>query len=77
MSVRVLQKRLHAAGTCYSQRLDAVRVAFAVTLLRDGDLSVEEVGRRVGFGSLPGFSRFFTAQTGSPPSRHRRYGGSV
>lgn len=77
MSVRVLQKRLHAAGTCYSQRLDAVRVAFAVTLLRGGDLSVEEVGRRVGFGSLPGFSRFFTAQTGSPPSRHRRGGGSL
>ncbi len=72
MSVRSMQKQLQAIGTSYSERLDAVRVEFAVTLLRGTDISVEEVCRRVGFGSLPGFSRFFTAQTGTPPSRYRR-----
>lgn len=74
MSVRSLQKHLHARGTSYSARLDAVRVALATTLLRDTSMSIAEICHRVGFDSLPGFSRFFTMQTGTPPSQHRRRG---
>lgn len=48
--------------------------ALAEALLRDTEISVEEVRHRVGFASPAGFSRFFAARSGVAPSRFRRGG---
>lgn len=69
--LRTLQAQLAAQGTSLRQERDAVRLELAEALLGDGELSIEEVARRVGFDSLPGFSRFFRRSTGRPPSVHR------
>jgi len=47
------------------------RLASAARLLRDTDARVEEVGRSVGYDSLPAFSRAFRRQWGVPPSAAR------
>lgn len=74
LSVRSLQRQLHALNTDYSEQLHAVRMALAEALLRDTEISVEEVCHRVGFASLAGFSRFFAARSGVAPSQFRRGG---
>ncbi len=74
LSVRSLQRQLHALNTDYSEQLHTVRMALAEALLRDTQISVEEVCHRVGFASLAGFSRFFAARSGVAPSQFRRGG---
>jgi hypothetical protein len=44
----------------------------AMALLRQGDLSVTQVCRAVGYSSLGSFSSRFTERVGAPPSRYRR-----
>lgn len=48
------------------------RVAVATKLLRDTELPVSEVGRRVGFECPAAFSHFVSRETGLAPSRLRR-----
>lgn len=45
----------------------------ACELLSGSDLSVEEIGRSVGFNSTSSFSRFFKDQTNLTPSAYRRH----
>jgi transcriptional regulator GlxA family with amidase domain len=50
----------------------AQRVALAEQLLEHGDLSVEEVARRCGFGSGTMLRHHFTRLRGTPPTAYRR-----
>ena len=47
------------------------RANVACRLLRDTDLPLTEIGHRVGYDSLPAFSRAFKAQLGMPPATWR------
>jgi len=48
------------------------RMAIAKDLLRDGVLAMDEVARRVGYGSASTFSTAFSRHAGMPPGRFMR-----
>ncbi|MEM9191435.1 MAG: AraC family transcriptional regulator [Myxococcota bacterium] len=48
------------------------RMHVAARHLRDGDATVETVAERVGYQSVPAFSRVFKRSLGVPPARYRR-----
>lgn len=48
------------------------RMAVAKDLLRGGDLAMDEVARRVGYGSASTFSTAFSRHAGMPPGRYIR-----
>ena len=58
------------------------RANVACRMLRDTDLHLSEIASRVGYDSLPAFSRAFKAQLGEPPAawraaRNRPRGGAT
>jgi len=54
----------------------AWRMAVAKDLLsRDGDIALDEVARRVGYGSASTFSTAFSRHVGQPPGRYARGDG--
>jgi AraC-like DNA-binding protein len=50
------------------------RMQSATTMLSDGGLTVSEIAERVGYDSLPAFSKAFKRRLGSSPSSWRRRG---
>jgi AraC-like DNA-binding protein len=48
------------------------RMAVAKSLLRTGDLALDEVARRIGYGSASTFSTAFSRHVGQPPGRFMR-----
>lgn len=48
------------------------RMALARQLLRSGDLAIEDLAERVGYGSASTFSVAFARRTGIPPARYAR-----
>ncbi|MDF2726032.1 MAG: AraC family transcriptional regulator [Paenibacillus sp.] len=48
------------------------RVRSAEELLRQGELSIKEIARQTGFGSVHYFSRIFRRETGWSPAAYRR-----
>ncbi|MBS0535719.1 MAG: AraC family transcriptional regulator [Proteobacteria bacterium] len=54
--------------------LMAWRMALAKDLLRGGDMTLDEVARRVGYGSASTFSTAFSRHVGQPPGRFAREG---
>jgi AraC-like DNA-binding protein len=52
--------------------LNAWRMAVAKDLLRGGGLALDEVARRVGYGSASTFSTAFSRHVGEPPGRFLR-----
>ena len=48
------------------------RMALARQLLRSGDLVIDDVAERVGYGSASTFSVAFARRTGIPPARYAR-----
>ncbi len=78
MSERTFARRFRdETGTTPHAWLLARRVALAEELLETGDLGVEEVARRCGFGSATMLRHHFTRLRGTPPSRYRRTFGHV
>jgi AraC-like DNA-binding protein len=52
----------------------AWRMAVAKDLLRSGGLALDEVARRIGYGSASTFSTAFSRHVGQPPGRFMRQG---
>jgi AraC-like DNA-binding protein len=50
----------------------AWRMALAKDLLRGGPIALDEVARRVGYGSASTFSTAFSRHVGQPPGRFMR-----
>ncbi|MEO0438181.1 MAG: helix-turn-helix domain-containing protein [Pseudomonadota bacterium] len=68
MSPRNFSRRFRAAtGSSASQYLQRVRVEAAKDLLRETDLAIAEIARRVGYEDLSYFSRMFERTTGALP----------
>lgn len=72
MSTATMRRRLHAEGTSFSELLAACRREAAEDLLRQTDMPVAEVGRRIGLGSSRAFRRAFRQWTGRLPSAYRQ-----
>lgn len=70
-SSRSLKRHLHDRGTSFHLLLDATRRAEAVRLLATTELSVEHVGRRLGYADASSFRRAFQGWTGATPSSFR------
>lgn len=58
------------------QYLMAWRMALAKDLLRDRSIALDEVARRVGYGSASTFSTAFSRHVGQPPGRFARVAGA-
>jgi len=72
LAVRTLQQRLGANGESYRDIVKAVRIERAQELLRDGMLSITEIGHELGYEHAPHFTRMFGAEVGMPPSAYAR-----
>ena len=71
-SVRTLQRRLRDAGTTYARLQDEVRRERAAEFLRDPELRVADVAKRLGYSNQANFTRAFRRWAGMCPSRFRR-----
>ncbi len=60
-------------GSTIFECLAILRVRHAAELISYSELSLENVGSRVGFSSISHFNRVFKAITGIPPGQYRRH----
>lgn len=72
VSVRTLQRRLDVAEVSFTDLRARVLRSRAERMLRDTELSVEEIGDACGYSSRTGFDRAFRAWTGMTPATFRR-----
>jgi transcriptional regulator GlxA family with amidase domain len=76
-SRRQLQRAYAEIGqTTFRDHLTAVRMDRAADLLRDGDVTVREVARRVGYRQPAQFAKAFRRRFGQAPSEYRGANGS-
>ena len=76
-SRRQLQRAYAEIGeTTFRDHLTAVRMDRAAGLLRDGEVTVREVARRVGYRQPAQFAKAFRRRFGRAPSEYRSGGGS-
>jgi AraC-like DNA-binding protein len=71
MSPSTLRARLRQHGLTYSEMLDRLRRELSARALRQSQLSVSEVGHRLGFSHPPAFHRAFRRWFGVTPSAFR------
>jgi AraC-like DNA-binding protein len=72
MSPRTLRRKLTEGGTSLSTLLDEDRRERALLRLRSTDLSIAEIGERLGFHNTQNFERAFRRWTGTTPAAYRR-----
>jgi AraC-like DNA-binding protein len=72
MSERNLTRRLAREGTSYSGLLARVQSERARNFLRNRELSVSEIGYRLGYSEPAAFTRAFTGWTGQSPLKWRQ-----
>jgi len=70
-SPRTFRRRLAQESTSVSVLKEAVRRTLAERLLRDADLTIEEIAARLGFSDAATFSRAFKQWTHSTPGDFR------
>jgi len=71
MSVSTLKRRLASEEMTYRTIHDDVIAAFAVKLLRETDLPVETIARRLGYTGSASFGRAFHRIRGVSPTQYR------
>jgi YesN/AraC family two-component response regulator len=64
----------NSLGTTFQLWLNTLRIEESKTILTSEDISIEEVGIRVGISESYNFSRWFKVVTGTTPFRYRRAG---
>ncbi len=72
MSERNLTRQLAAEGTSYSKLLARVQSERAQNFLRNRELTVSEIGYRLGYAEPAAFTRAFTHWTGQSPLKWRQ-----
>jgi AraC-like DNA-binding protein len=70
-SVSTLRRNLLRENTSFQAVLDCLRMERALQLLRDTELTIEELASLLGFSSAGVFSRAFKSWTGQSPSIYR------
>lgn len=71
VSVRSLQRQLATVGISFRSLRDQARYGQARRLLAIGDLAMEEVAWRCGYGDIANFNRAFIGWAGVRPARYR------
>jgi AraC-like DNA-binding protein len=74
MSRATMTRRLSAEGTTLTEVLDALRRDLALEYVRDPQLSIEELARRLAFSDARALRRAFQRWTGMSPGEVRRKG---
>jgi AraC-like DNA-binding protein len=69
---RTLQRKLSAQGTSYRDLLHDVRIALAMELLSNSDISMTRLAERLCYADLANFTKAFRDHTGMPPSSWRK-----
>lgn len=72
VSPRTLKRKLSAERVRFAELLQSERMQRADLLLRTSRLSLSEIATRVGYATLPSFSRAFRRWTGQTPDDYRR-----
>lgn len=72
MTSRTMQRRLKEEGCSYQEILNELRHELALDLLENTDLSLEEIGHRLGFQEPRSFHRSFKSWTGQTPGYFRK-----
>ena len=67
-----LKRQLNSHGTSYQSELDRRRAFQATFLLRTTDMSLGEIGAKVGYPDPPSFSRAFKRWMSVTPGRYRK-----
>src|SRR5205823_11780104 len=68
---RTLQRRLAETGVSYSNLVDEVRSAGAITLVQDRSAKLCDIARDLGYSDAASFDRAFRRWTGLSPSSFR------
>lgn len=71
MSERTMQRKLKMHDTSYQQILDNVRLEQGQALLRNTQLSIQDIALRLGFSEPRSFHRSFKEKTGKTPGEYR------
>ena len=71
LSRRTLARQLQARGTTYRDLLLTSQRRDSVSLLQDGQLSISDVARRLGYGSGTNFARAYREWHGESPAQGR------
>ena len=72
LSPRSLQRRLTEAGASFSRLRDEARMGEALILLKQSQLALPDLARRLGYSQESAFSRAVSAWWGASPSQVRR-----
>ncbi|ENU29989.1 AraC family transcriptional regulator [Acinetobacter halotolerans] len=70
ISERTLQRKLESEGTNFRELVDKIRCEKAIQLLKNPNLSLENIATHLGYTSAKNFSRAFKRWTGSTPRKH-------
>jgi AraC-like DNA-binding protein len=68
---RTLQRRLQDENTTYRELTDSIRYELASTLLKYKDLTISEIGYKLGYADLKGFRKAFKQWSGVSPLDYR------
>jgi AraC-like DNA-binding protein len=71
-SERTMQRRLAEEGTSLQRLIEESRHELSVTLLRNSNLSLAEIARRLGYAAPTSFTRAFRRWRGISPAAHRK-----
>lgn len=72
MTSRTLRRRLDDEGVSFRGLLDEVRAALAVEMLREPQLTLDDIAERLGYAEAASFILAFKRWKGVPPSAVRR-----
>ncbi len=71
-SPRTLQRRLRKQGINFRAQVEQCRFEIAGALLRETDLRVQEIARRIGYSTPGAFARAFGNWAGCSPRAYRK-----
>jgi AraC-like DNA-binding protein len=72
MSSRTLRRNLTLEHTSYRKLTDEIQLAAAIKVLRDTDLSIEDIADELGFSGATSFRKAFLRWSKVSPSRFRK-----
>jgi AraC-like DNA-binding protein len=72
MNAWTLRRRLRAEGTTFSKIATEWRMSLAVRYLSQDQLSIEEIGAKLGYSDASSFSKAFCAWYGASPNKFRQ-----
>ena len=72
VSVRTLQRKLAVEGLTFSELVEQVRTELSSELLKETDLSLNQISKELGYSTVSNFSRAFQHWSGKRPTEYRR-----